>query len=429
MGTRNLLDLIRWKAIYRITLYMPVRDFDPNPEAWQTWTYLKENATPEDALMARKSHLLVLTSMYVIFAAVLSWPQDDQGSAILKKAANVHRGLQNFEFEAIQVDEFRQNGINKRIESRIMTVARDTSTFRTEQGEPENSTVTVSNGTTTWQFVPSKRQFTQKPGGSGERYFSRFAHIADAIKEASVLPDESLQIEGTPIECYVIRAELPPRSDRVETAFTTYWIDKRRSIVLRELFERHVKSSPFNEPPDIRSSITLTRARLNEPLNDSLFVFNPPAGIREVDEFLPGRDMTGETVPDFLLKDVGGKPFRLSSTRGKVVLLDFWATWCPPCRETMPVLEKLQRQFKDKGFIVVGVNVNDPMNKARDFVEKAGITYTIVMAEGGSVVDEFQAKGLPVMMIIDRDGKIIGHYGGWADEAKIRDRLRIAGVP
>jgi thiol-disulfide isomerase/thioredoxin len=379
--------------------------------------------------MARKSHLFVLPSMVVIFAAVLAWPEDDQASAILKKAADVHRGLQNFEFEAIQVDEFPQSGANKRIESRIMTIARNTSTFRTEQGEPEDSTITISSGTTTWQYIPSRRQFTRKPGGSEERYFSRFAHIADSIKEASLLPGESLEIEGTSIPCYVIRVELPPRSDRVETAFNTYWIDQRRSIVLRELFERHVKSSPFNEPPEIRASTTLTRVRLNQPLNDSLFVFTPPAGVREVDEFLPGRDMTGETAPDFLLNDVDGKPFRLSSTRGKVVLLDFWATWCPPCREAMPVIEKLQHEFKDKDFLVVGVNTNEPANKARDFVEKAGITYTIVMAEGGSVVDEFQAKGLPVMMIIDRDGKIIGHYGGWAGESKLRDRLRSAGVP
>ena len=94
----------------------------------------------------------------------------------------------------------------------------------------------------------------------------------------------------------------------------------------------------------------------------------------------------------------------------------------------MPVLQKLFVEYKDKGLLVVGMNVNDPIGKARDFADKAGITYPVVLAERGPVVEQFQAQGLPVMMIIDREGKVAGHYGGRTGEAKLRERLSQAGI-
>jgi peroxiredoxin len=92
------------------------------------------------------------------------------------------------------------------------------------------------------------------------------------------------------------------------------------------------------------------------------------------------------------------------------------------------VLEKLSHELRDKGLLVVGMDVDDPPDKAREYVRKSGFTYTILLAESGKIVQQYEAKGLPVMMLVGRDGKIIGHWGGWAGEAKLRARLKQAGI-
>src|SRR2546423_15247077 len=102
-------------------------------------------------------------------------------------------------------------------------------------------------------------------------------------------------------------------------------------------------------------------------LPDSIFAFQPPAGSREVAEFsanpdgkAPDTPFAGESAIDFTLKDLKGRPHSLKSLRGKVVLLDFWATWCGPCRMTMPQVAKIHEQYKTRGVEVISINIGEP---------------------------------------------------------------------
>lgn len=113
-------------------------------------------------------------------------------------------------------------------------------------------------------------------------------------------------------------------------------------------------------------------------------------------------------APDFTLKTTDGGAISLSSLRGKVVLLNFWATWCPPCRAEMPDLEALQRHYgADHEFVVLGVNNMEGADEVAAFAQRQGITFPLLLDADGRVGAKlFGVRYLPTSLIIDRDGYI-----------------------
>ena len=109
---------------------------------------------------------------------------------------------------------------------------------------------------------------------------------------------------------------------------------------------------------------------------------------------------------DFTLTDIEGKPWTLSALRGKVVLVNFWATWCPPCRKEMPDLESLYGRFKDQGFVIVAISDEDAA-KVKPFIAERNITYPILLDPGRKVNDLFVVEGIPKSFVYDRGGQLV----------------------
>ena len=126
-----------------------------------------------------------------------------------------------------------------------------------------------------------------------------------------------------------------------------------------------------------------------------------------------------QLAPDFTLQRISGDPVSLKQFKGNIVLLDFWATWCPPCRKSIPELVELQEKHKDKGLVVLGISVDDPHmvndNYLRAFMEKFRINYRILRSTNEVEKDYFGAKEFPIptMFIIGKDGKIIKKMEGF----------------
>ncbi|PAE22860.1 MULTISPECIES: TlpA disulfide reductase family protein [Bacillaceae] len=117
----------------------------------------------------------------------------------------------------------------------------------------------------------------------------------------------------------------------------------------------------------------------------------------------------GNLAPDFQLTDMEGNPVKLSDYRGKAVLLNFWASWCPPCRAEMPHMEKLYKKYKDKNFDILAVNLtNTEKNNgdAEKFVKELGLTFTIPMDVKGAVGGDYNIMAYPTSYFIDSDGVI-----------------------
>jgi thiol-disulfide isomerase/thioredoxin len=117
-------------------------------------------------------------------------------------------------------------------------------------------------------------------------------------------------------------------------------------------------------------------------------------------------------APNFTLEDLSGKPLSIKDFKGKVVFLNFWATWCVPCREEMPLMEILHREYKDQGMEMVAVNFREDKKEVRKFFAELGLSFKSLMDSGGDVSDKYGAWSLPLTYIIDRKGEFVGKTVG-----------------
>ena len=134
----------------------------------------------------------------------------------------------------------------------------------------------------------------------------------------------------------------------------------------------------------------------------------------------------GFSAPDFTLDLLGGDKVTLSDLRGRVVLVNFWTSWCPPCRLEMPAIEKTYRSYKNLGFVVIGLNLTaqDSEKAAADFVHEIGITFPIALDRDNAVGNLYRVTALPTSFFIDRNGVIRSVIvGGPMCEALIKSRV------
>jgi len=128
-------------------------------------------------------------------------------------------------------------------------------------------------------------------------------------------------------------------------------------------------------------------------------------------KFIP-TPLLAKPAPDFSLTLFDGTVLRLEELRGKVVFLNFWASWCPPCRAEARMLEAAWRGHKDRGVVFLGINIQDKEDAARKFLEEFGVTYPNGMDPGSKIAIDYGVWGLPETFIIDREGRITYKHVG-----------------
>jgi len=135
---------------------------------------------------------------------------------------------------------------------------------------------------------------------------------------------------------------------------------------------------------------------------------------------------TGFRAPDFTLDDPNGETFTLSQLQGQAILVNLWATWCPPCRAEMPTIEKMYEEYKSQGFVVLALNVtyqDDPLAVV-PFVQQRGLTFPILLEETGDTAFAYQLRSLPSSYFIDRQGTISDVViGGPMSESLLRTEI------
>jgi peroxiredoxin len=134
----------------------------------------------------------------------------------------------------------------------------------------------------------------------------------------------------------------------------------------------------------------------------------------------------GQPAPDFTLRGNSGANLKLKEQRGKVVLINFWATWCGPCRQEMPLLDALYKRYRDAGFVLLGVNVDDSPDKARTMARGLGVSFPVLFDANKAVSRSYQVSGMPTTVIVDRDGKVRYLHRGYRPgyERKYQEQVR-----
>jgi peroxiredoxin len=124
---------------------------------------------------------------------------------------------------------------------------------------------------------------------------------------------------------------------------------------------------------------------------------------------------TGALAPDFTLRTMNGPNLRLHEQRGQVVLVNFWATWCGPCRQEMPHLNRLHDKYRASGFVLLGVNIDDDPRAAAELATRLGVKFPVLLDTDKKVSRQYDMNAMPATLVIDRDGKVRHIHRGYRD--------------
>lgn len=133
--------------------------------------------------------------------------------------------------------------------------------------------------------------------------------------------------------------------------------------------------------------------------------------------------LAGNPAPSFELVDLDGRPMSLVELRGRPVVLNFWATWCPPCRDEMPLLDAAQDRYREQGLVIVGILFEDSADDARRFLSTYAIGYPTLLDPGGRTAIDYGVFGLPETYFVDRGGTVRYRHIGAIDAATLDARI------
>jgi peroxiredoxin len=199
----------------------------------------------------------------------------------------------------------------------------------------------------------------------------------------------------------------------------TYEIDMEQVLEQVPESERQYVAEYFGE---MKISITESHENIeiNPVLHDWEFEFSVPDEAKLVSRFKPpGVDrpeaskLINQPAPGFELMDIEGKKVKLADLKGKVVLIDFWATWCGPCRQEMPLLDDLFNRYERVGFTLLGVNIDDDSQRAIDMMRELGVNFPVLFDATKDVSKLYNVNAMPVTVILDREGNVRHVHQGY----------------
>ncbi|HEY5738599.1 MAG TPA: redoxin domain-containing protein [Gammaproteobacteria bacterium] len=150
-----------------------------------------------------------------------------------------------------------------------------------------------------------------------------------------------------------------------------------------------------------------------------LVLFSLPAGAQQAGSGLT-RLVDAPPAPDFSLLDMDGTVFRLSDHRGRVLIVNFWATWCPPCREEMPAMQRAWEQLREEGMLMIGINVGEDEDTIFQFTADYPVDFPLLMDSDSAVTGRWPVRGLPTTYVVDPAGRLVYQAIGsreWDDPA------------
>ena len=393
-------------------------------------------------------------SVVLLLAASPAWGADEvtrSGEDLLRRTEATYNSLTSFHFVAKEVTETRSGGGRRSAETHYLTARDAKGRSRVEIRGQSKSGLAVFDGRSNWVYLPGVRQFTRQSSGSNpgspsarrifdgvnfaryvERYPARYQALSRNLVSATILRHEALDGETRAGTYAVVEATYTlPAGTPVGQSKRTFWIDEKGFLIAREISRATAKPPGLEHSVEIIQTVSFATARANEELPDSLFVFVPPEDAEQVDTFnrqaRRSATFVGEAAQDFSLHDLKGRTFRLRNLRGKIVLLDFWASWCGPCRIDLPHIEALHDEYTREELVVLGVN-GESETAARSFMEQQGYSFPSLVDQGHEVSRQYQATSLPTIVIVDEEGNVAAYLVGLQSESDLRRALAKAGL-
>lgn len=408
----------------------------------------------------------VLVAAATLFIASSVFAEDRPAQEFTDPMALLQAVARNY---ANAVDTFHLESITDRVSSSELE-HQWTRTYHTAIKGPGNlyriesrtgffgSYIQISDGVNEWLYQVESNTYVKRPvpedwpkfptvmdGGLHElkqAWDERTWLEDDALgyKRAVLLPQETILVEGRRYPCYVVRVSSDDSvSRRQKNEYheeVTFWIDKQALVFrrTRRITDSVILSSRnLHLPLHSETTELFPVADFDPKMAPETFRFTPPADAKEVASLDPDfggpphaihpkAQMVGQMAPEVSFAGPDGKKIELSSYRGKPLLVDLWATWCGPCLLSMPAVNRIYTETKNKGLVVFGFDQNDFAEDAEAYLGNHHYEWTNFHDEGQAVKKALKADGIPLVVLIDAQGKIV-YYDFGGNEAELRKAI------
>ncbi len=398
--------------------------------------------------------VLLLGCLAVVGPETRSAPQEvgdahRDAYAFLDGVLKRYATAKTYHIELMEESELKSE-LKRSWEKRSMTaVVLPDKRYRFEARSDIGWVAQISDGVSEWIYLPQIGQYTKEPAPTSipgpipkvpipglnslleaRHMLGRLSAPRGWIRSATYLADEKIDVNGQPILCTVLQGKGPvpglAGAERKIDTTLTLWIDKKDGVIWKETEHREGPISP--DLPHVQYTVERTRwFKVSEPdaqsAPEELFVFKPAEGVELVKEIRSPREkmvrgLQGEQVPAVKLGAKDGKTVSLGSFLGKPVLLDFWASWCAPCVESLPSLEKLYKETADKGLVVLSIDSDEEAQTATEFLAKRTEPWMNFHLTD-EIAAAFPEHGIPYFVLVDAFGKIVYSSQG-LDETGLR---------
>jgi thiol-disulfide isomerase/thioredoxin len=320
----------------------------------------------------------------------------------------------------------------------VVDVVRDLWRERTVSGSGDR--IRIFDGTDIFlmedsgdEYVRVKRSKTEDPS-PGPYKFGEFdwAKAAELERRPCGLstPDHMCVILQIPLKRWV----RPARGNRMTTMLegvSQFAMDMETGLLVQSKTSELID----NQRASYRTEVTYSLKNMNYGIPADPSLFKLPVGelheVKELTRWNAARikkELVGRPAPELEATDMRGNPVSLTTLKGKTVLLDFWATWCPPCRADSPALEKLNKKYGDKELAIISLSVNEERDVVEKFIKEHPHDYPVVLTAEADVPRPYQVRVIPTYVVIDQDGKVTFAVEGDQGFGELRKLLKKSGM-
>lgn len=247
-----------------------------------------------------------------------------------------------------------------------------------------------------------------------------FERIDVGVKSATESPSETLEFDGKSTNCRVVQVDYDTDTIPPEERTVKYWIDPNTLLVLKQEF---VKQQGHHHPPVFwRWVYAVDSVKFNQA--PPQWLVDIASRAQESDH--PRPEWVGRTAPDFVLPDLDGRQVNASSMHGLVVVLDFWATWCGPCKRELPIVQKIAEDYKSQGVQVWGISQDEEPSTVKKWMSDNGMEFRTLIDPDAKTAEQYEVKGIPALVVVGRSGKIVSYYEGNQSEQSLRSAIEAA---
>jgi peroxiredoxin len=361
-----------------------------------------------------RAGLIVRLVVTLGIAATAMGAQDPD--AILGRSADAHRKLHSLEVTGLLAAPMTRDGVAYEVRWPVSMAQGDSTMLPADSPVPVLSPL-LRFGQAEFGDGSGSAAPLDPPELSSPKGWSLFDQIDQNVRQVRLLPNETVELDSHSVSCWVLEVDYTPGfpSRALSGSAIRYRIDPSSLLVLGVSFS----SRDAGGREMIPWTFTARSVETNQRPPEWALRMLPQLAGEERDEWRTRR------APEFTLSDLDGREVSLASLRGKAVLLSFWASWCAPCKEELPLLEKLKAEWEPEGLEVWAIT-NESAAKARAWLNLHGIGLRTLVDEDRNAFRAYDAEQIPVSVVLDRDGAVVSYIVGLGGETYFRTAIEKA---